>query len=174
MTATNHAGTPNATVIERGTGTGSAMGAVVPARTTTSTLGAIVMMTAGVSAGTTNTDTVVLLEKRNEEEQEQEQEETGGDGGGIVMDWARLRGGLRPHRTSSLSRRERGRRVGGTSTLLGTSSTRRCRPNRQVSFPCRIIVTFPLLAARQPASRMQCPSLLPIDFTIFTKPRRKV
>ena len=49
------------------------------------------------------------------------------------MGWEHLRGGLRRRRTRCLCRRGRGRQVGGTCTLPGTSSILLCRQNKQVS-----------------------------------------
>ena len=58
---------------------------------------------------------------------------SGRGGGGTATGWGHLKGGLRRRRKRCLCRRGSGRRVGGTCTLLGTSSTRPCRLSRQVS-----------------------------------------
>ncbi len=58
---------------------------------------------------------------------------SGRGGGGTETGWGHLRGGLRRRRKQCPCRRGSGRRVGGTCTLLGTSSTRPCRRSKQVS-----------------------------------------
>ena len=125
---TSRVGTPRetetATVTVNATATLLVAGAVAKKRTTIHAATAAKTTAVG-TAGKKTTSTEGLGRRPTAGIGEEE--------GGTVTGWGRQSGGRRLRRRRLLCRKGSGRQAGGTCMPLGTSSTRPCRLNRQVS-----------------------------------------